>query len=280
MSEHGEYRPAASTAEVIDVISVQSQVIYGCVGNSIAVPSLTRNGLRALAVPTVLLSNTPHYPTCYGGEIPQQWFQGYLQAIAERGLDAQVRAIITGYLRTIDKAEALAAWLAEMRAKKPHLLMIIDPVLGDEDTGFYVDPALAQHYRDSLAPLATGLTPNRFELGCLCGETLRHEDEIVDAARSLLSQHTKWVVVTSAARSDDAQQMKVFCVTAQAVSVTEHPCYPDPPKGTGDLFTAEMTAGLLKGLPVAEAARQAGLFAQQCVWQTREAGWRELKLMA
>ncbi len=92
------------------------------------------------AVPTVLLSNTPHNASCYGGEIPQSWSEGYLAALADRNFDVTARATILGYLKSADKATTLAHWLQLMREKNPQMPVIIDPVLGDDDSGFYVDP--------------------------------------------------------------------------------------------------------------------------------------------
>ena len=63
-------RSAARRHRQVDIISIQSQVVYGCVGNNAAMPVFRKAGWRALAVPTVILSNTPHYPTLHGGAVP------------------------------------------------------------------------------------------------------------------------------------------------------------------------------------------------------------------
>lgn len=240
-----------------DIISIQSQVIYGTVGNSIAAPALESHGWHVLAVPTFLLSNTPDYPSCFGGEISAEWFRGFLQGLHDRGQDAQLRAVITGYLGSTTKAAEVSRWLPETVRTNPQAIVIIDPVMGDDDTGFYVDPALLNWYRDSLAPMATGLTPNRFELACLSGKTLTNDDEVISAARTLLNHRTEWVIVTSAARGEEGKTLSVICVTAEAVHRIEHEAYECAPKGTGDLFAAQLTAFLLKGLPLFEAAELA-----------------------
>ncbi|BDD51462.1 MULTISPECIES: PfkB family carbohydrate kinase [Phytobacter] len=259
-----------------DVISVQSQVTYGSVGNSIALPALTQHGIHALAVPTFLLSNTPHFPASYGGEIPDAWFHGYLRAIEERGQAGSLQAVLTGYLGSVAKARALHGWLIRLREINPSIRVIIDPVMGDEDTGFYVAPELATFYREHLVPLATGLTPNVFELSQLCGCPLQHREDIVQGARTLLTKNTRWVVVTSAATVITQKTMEVFCVTPDSVTVTEHCFYKGAPKGTGDLFSAELTARILQGYRIEDATQLAALFTAQRVLESQAAGYNEL----
>ncbi|UBX48502.1 pyridoxine/pyridoxal/pyridoxamine kinase [Providencia alcalifaciens] len=268
---------ADATPLPYDVVSIQSQVVYGSVGNSIAVPALTKQGLRVAAVPTVILSNTPHYATCYGGELPGEWFRGYLQGFVERGSLNSVKAILTGYLGSPDKAHDLANWLASVREQHSKMPVIVDPVMGDEDSGFYIPPAIADVYRHEVIPLATGIIPNKFELSTLSGQEINNLDDATRAARSLLKGHTQWVIITSAFQPDD-ESIEVVCVTKQDVAVIRHKRYPVTPKGTGDLFGAELTAQLLSGLSVPDAAKMACLRIEQGIIHMAATGRSELVL--
>lgn len=271
---------ASFAIDIPDVISVQSQVTYGSVGNSIAMPALTQHGLYTLAIPTFLLSNTPHSSALYGGELPDEWFRGYLRAVEERGQACSVQAVLTGYLGSMAKASILCTWLTRLRQINTSLRLIIDPVMGDEDTGFYVDPDLASFYREHLVPLATGITPNLFELSQLCGGPLQCREDIIQGARSLLSKNTRWVVVTSAATAVARKTMEVFCVTPESVTVTEHCFYNGAPKGTGDLFSAELTARTLQGYRIEDATQLAALFTAHRVLESQAAGYHELYVKA
>lgn len=268
---------ADATPLPYDVVSIQSQVIYGSVGNSIAVPALTKQGLRVAAVPTVVLSNTPHYATCYGGELPGEWFRGYLNGFIERGSLDSVRAILTGYLGSPEKAQDLANWLIQVREKRNALPIIVDPVMGDEDSGFYIPPEIAEVYRDKVIPLATGIIPNKFELMTLSGKHVNNLDDATVAARSLLKGNTQWVIITSAFQPDD-DNIEVVCVTKDDVAVIRHKRYPVTPKGTGDLFGAELTAQLLAGLSVPDAAKMACLRIEQAIIHMAATGRSELIL--
>ncbi|MGR1813312.1 pyridoxine/pyridoxal/pyridoxamine kinase, partial [Salmonella enterica] len=118
----------------------------------------------AIAVPTVILSNTPHYPTLHGGAVPLDWFEGLLQGLDERGVTRTARAVVCGYLGQPGQAGLLAGWLPALRASRPDLKVHIDPVMGDRNDGLYVNEGLVEQYRDLLVPLADGMTPNHFEL--------------------------------------------------------------------------------------------------------------------
>jgi len=268
----------AYTAQV-DIVSIQSQVVYGYVGNNAAMPVFRRAGLRAIAVPTVLLSNTPHYPTLHGGAVPLDWFEGLLKGLDERGVTKVARAVVCGYLGQPGQADLLARWLPALRAARPNVRVHIDPVMGDRNDGLYVNEGLVAQYRSLLVPLADGMTPNHFELELLVGRALSTMDEVVTAARELIALGPQWIVVTSAApMAAEPGTLQLAVVTRDNVSVVTHPEIAIPPSvhGTGDVFMASVTAKLLTGQDLPGAVREAAALVTATLVRTRELAWEEL----
>ena len=278
MSDTHPFCPSAG-ARLIDVISVQSQVAYGNVGNTIAVQVLQACGLQVAALPTVVLGNTPHYPTMHGGALPQDWFEGILDDLAARQVASRADLVLAGYLGSPAQGLALARWLDRVREHHPALGFQLDPVIGDRDTGVYTDPALIPVWRDVLAPRAQGMTPNHFELEQLVGQPLDTLDACAEAAASLLGKVTRWVVVTSAAPEDgDNDSLRVLLVTHGGCKRFEHPRVPHPVKGTGDLFAALIAARMTRGTRLKEAVGRACDDTVAVLRQVQAQGWQELAL--
>src|ERR1700735_5604294 len=124
------------------VISIQSQVAYGHVGNSAAVFPLQMHGIDVIAVPTTLLSNRPGYPTIRGRVLDAQLVADLLRGIEERGAVDGCRMILSGYLGSAEIAAVVADFVARARARNPSLLYCCDPVLGDRDRGLFVQGPL------------------------------------------------------------------------------------------------------------------------------------------
>lgn len=247
----------------VEVISVQSQVVYGAVGNSAAVPTLLQFGHNVVCVPTVLFSNTPHYGSFHGGPVPEEWFAGYLEDLVKRGALRRAKAVLIGYLGSAEQARLLADWLERQLEGRPDLLVVVDPVMGDYDTGVYVKTGIPEAIRERLAPLASGLVPNGFEFGELTGEAPRTLEETIAAAQGSLARQTalagrtRWVVVTSAPTSGrEAGEAATVVAWRGGHEVLEWRELEFAAKGMGDVFSAALTSGLLRGaeLPAAVAS--------------------------
>lgn len=263
----------------VDVVSVQSQVAYGSVGNSIAVPVLQALGLHVAPVPTVLLGNTPHYPSMHGGPLPQDWFEGLLDDLEARQAATRARLLLVGYLGSPQQGMALARWLDRMHTLNPALRLQIDPVIGDHDYGIYTDPALVPVWRDHLLPRAHGLTPNHFELEQLCGRKLHTLVDCIDAARALLNDTTHWVVVTSAAPERcPSGKVQLVAASHDGHEVIEHPQVPHAVKGVGDMFAALVGGRMLADLPLAEAVHRACDDVVKVLQHVQAQDWQELVL--
>ncbi|AOH36053.1 bifunctional hydroxymethylpyrimidine kinase/phosphomethylpyrimidine kinase [Luteimonas sp. JM171] len=264
---------------IVDVVSVQSQVAYGNVGNNIAVPVLLALGLQVAPVPTVVFGNTPHYPTMHGGPLPLDWFKGLLDDLEAREAATRAKRVLVGYLGSPEQGIALAEWLRRMREVNPALRVQIDPVIGDHDYGIYTDPALLPVWRDHLMPLAEGLCPNHFEVGHLAGRSPRTLEDCLDAAEALLGDATRWVVVTSAAPELCPPGRIQLAIVGDGVrEVREHPLVPHPVKGVGDMFAAMIAGRLENGADLLDAVDRTCADVVEVLQHVQAQGWQELGL--
>ena len=278
MSTPQSFHPDAG-ARLVDAISIQSQVAYGNVGNTIAVQVLQACGLQVAAVPTVVLGNTPHYPSMHGGVLPQDWFEGILDDLVARQAATRADLVLAGYLGSPAQGRALARWLDQVQEVNPTLRLQIDPVIGDRDTGIYTDPALIPVWRDALAPRAEGMTPNHFELEQLAGRRLPTLDACAEAAAGVLRGRTHWVAVTSAAPDDcPTGRLQVLLVTHEGSERFEHAQVAHAVKGTGDLFGALIAGRRARGVALRDAVRRACDDTETILREVLARGWQELAL--
>ncbi|MGI6855402.1 pyridoxal kinase [Mesorhizobium sp. 1B3] len=240
------------------VISIQSQVVHGHVGNSAAVFPMQAEGLAVAAVPTTLLSNHPHYPTTRGRVLEPQLVNDLLLGVEERGLVEKASILLTGYLGSVANAEVVAAFVARARKSNPSLLYVCDPVVGDDDVGIFVADGLLEAFRDTLVPMASAITPNQFELELLSGLAARSAPDLRVAAAALADGSRRSVIATGCTLEDTpVGKVETILCEPHGLSRTATDRLPIRPCGTGDLFTALFVAGLAKGLPAAEACRRA-----------------------
>lgn len=261
------------------VISIQSQVVHGHVGNSAAVFPMQASGLTVAAVPTTLLSNHPHYPTMRGQILPCELIADLLTGVEERGLVEKASVLVTGYLGSPANASVVADFVARAKKRNPDLSYVCDPVIGDDDIGVFVADGLVKAFRDTLVPMASAITPNQFELQLLSGQAIRSAAELRAAADRLGSRAMRTVVVTGSTLADTPDgKVETICYEAGRLHRVATDRLPIRPCGTGDLFTGLFVAGIAKGLGAIDACEQATARVLRILERTMDAGAEEMQL--
>jgi pyridoxine kinase len=270
------------------VISIQSQVAYGHVGNSAAVFPLQMHGIDVVSVPTTLLSNRPGYPTVRGRVLDAELVADLLRGLEERGAVDGCRMILSGYLGSPEIAAVVADFVARARARNPALLYCCDPVLGDRDRGLYVQAAIPPLVRDRLCPLADILTPNHFEFEYLVGAntttktttTAATSGEVIAQAQTLLARGPSTVVVTSTELSDAPDgEIETLAVERSQSWRVRTPRLPISPSGTGDLFAALFAAARVQSADTPDALGHAASAIFAVLERTAISGTEEMRIV-
>lgn len=223
------------------IVSIQSQLVFGCAGNNAAVPLLQRLGATVYAIPTALLSNTPHYPSIAGGPIDPALIESLLDRLLDRIEPGDIDAVLTGYIGSAGAAHAAARFIDRVRERHPNVVVLCDPVIGDIDTGLYVDEDVAAALAELLVPRADILTPNLFEARRLTGSRIDDPWAILDA---LLAQRACVAAVTGIDAGDGEVRTVAGDRNGRWSVVT--PRLDLRPTGTGDIFSAAFLHATLR----------------------------------
>jgi pyridoxine kinase len=266
------------------VISIQSQVAYGHVGNSAAMFPMQMHGVDVVAVPTVLLSNRPGYPTIRGWVLEAQLVADLLLGVEERGAVEASSMILSGYLGSPEIAAVVADFVTRAKARNPKLSYCCDPVLGDRDRGLFVQADIPPLVRDRLCPLAALITPNHFEFEWLCGSRAKTSGQMIAQAQTLLARGPSTVVVTSAELADTPDdEIETLAVerTKDGVKTwrVRTPKLPISPSGTGDLFAALLVSARVNGADTPEALGHAASAIFAALERTAVSGTEEMRIV-
>jgi len=177
------------------VLSIQSTVVHGYVGNKSAVFPLQTLGIEVDPINSVQFSNHTGYPIFTGHTLDGPQLKELVRGLTENGLIDHTH-LLTGYMKSPSILRTVVETLRLLREKNPNTTYFCDPVMGDNGE-LYVPEELVPVYRDEVVPLATVLTPNQFEAETLTGVTITSDGDAVTAMDRLHAQGVKIVVITS-----------------------------------------------------------------------------------
>ena len=265
----------------MELLSIQSSVAFGHVGNSAAVFPLQRLGIEAWAVNTVHFSNHTGYGAWRGPLLSAEDLREVIRGVEERGALARVAAVLSGYQGAEEVGQVVLDTVARARELHPGAVYCCDPVMGDVGRGMFVRPGIPEFMRDRVVPQADVITPNHFELDFLAGTTTRTLPELLDAVDAVRERGPSTVLVTSVLTDQTPEDsVDLVAVDDSGAWTTRTPLLPISPNGCGDVTAAVFLAHLLTTGSPQLALERVTSTAFGVLEATLAAGTREIQLVA
>jgi pyridoxine kinase len=264
----------------MNILSIQSHVAYGHVGNSAAVFPLQRIGVEVWPVHTVQFSNHTGYGAWRGRAFSGEAIRAVVEGIDERGVLSECDGVISGYLGSADIGEAVVDTVGRVKGANPAARYCCDPVIGDVGRGVFVRRGVPELIRERVLPIADFVTPNQFELDFLTARTTATLAEALAAVDALHALGPRVVLVTSL-RLDDTPADALDLVASDGIDRyrLRTPLLPLTINGAGDLIAALFFAHHLSTGSAAEALSLAASSLFGVLSRTAEQGSREMLLV-
>lgn len=229
-----------------NIISVQSRLVFGHVGNNIAEMAISMHGLDIIAFPTVLFSTHTGFTPVYGSAISKNLFEDLIKGIEAIGVLDNAFGMITGYIASTDIIDSTVSFVEDLQLKYPDLPYICDPVMGDNG-GLYVKEEVASKVINELIPLSQIITPNQFEFEYIVGRKANSVADILECIDAHPIIKDKTIVITGCQLSDTPDAIiETLIVQNKTVKRISSPRIDVSMVGTGDFFGAILISQLAK----------------------------------
>jgi pyridoxine kinase len=264
----------------VKILSIQSAVAYGHVGNSAAVFPLQRIGVEVIPVNTVNFSNHTGYGAWRGPLISPEQVGEVITGVEERGAFPQIDVVLSGYQGGVGIGDVIVDAVQRVKAANPDALYACDPVMGNAKSGCFVAPEIPDLLRDRVVPNADIITPNQFELGFLTGTEPASLESTLASVELARAMGPSVVLVTSVERPDrDPETIEMLVVDDAGRWVVQTPLLPFKANGSGDVTAALFAAhyGETRDAKLALERTASSVF--DLVELTYRSGQRELQLV-
>lgn len=265
----------------MNILSIQSHVAFGHVGNASAVFPMQRLGVEVWPIHTVQFSNHTGYGAWKGRVFDGGMIEEVMEGIAERGVLPSCDGVLSGYMGSADIGHAILHSVERVRGANPKALYACDPVMGDVGRGVFVRPGIPEFMREQAVPAADIVTPNQFELELLTDIEIRTIADAHRAVETLRDAGPKVVLVTSLATDetpDDA--IDLMAADARGAFRVRTPKLDVSVNGAGDAIAALFFVHYLREESAAAALAKAAASIYGLLKRTKEAGSREILTVA
>jgi len=261
----------------MNVLSIQSHVAYGHVGNASAVFPMQRLGVEVWPIHTVQFSNHTGYGSWKGRVFDGPAIEELVEGIAERGVLEKCDGVLSGYMGSADIGNAILSAVARVRALNPQSLYCCDPVIGDVGRGVFVRPGIPEFMREKAIPAADIITPNQFELDYLSGLTTETLNDVKQAVATVQELGPRAVLVTSVeTRETPSDAIDLLAGEGGRFWRVRTPKLSLSVNGAGDAIAALFFVHYARSRSPATALAEASASVYGLLKRTEEAGSREI----
>jgi len=265
----------------MNLLSIQSHVAYGHVGNAAAVFPLQRIGVEVWPVHTLQFSNHPGYGDWTGRVFEAAMIRDIVTGIEQRGVLGSCDGVLSGYMGSAAIGAAILAAVATVKRANPAARYCCDPVIGDVGRGIFVQAGVAEFIKRKALPAADVITPNQFELDYLAGAESRTLSQAFAAIDALHKLGPRTILVTSLHTEDTPDDAIDLLASDQRGRFRlRTPKLPIAVNGAGDAIAALFLAHYLRSGSAGEALSQAASAIFGVLAKTAASGAREIQLVA
>ena len=265
----------------MNLLSIQSHVAYGHVGNSAAVFPLQRMGVEVWPIHTVQFSNHTGYGDWRGQVFDARTIREVIGGIEQRGVLGTCDGVLSGYMGGADVGAAVLDAVATVKRANPSARYACDPVIGDAGRGIFVARGIPEFMKERAVPAADIITPNQFELDYLAGRESRTLADALAAVKVVHGLGPRAILVTSLHTEDTPEEtIDLLASDATGRFHLRTPKLPLVVNGAGDAIAALFFAHYLRSGKIDEALSRAGSAIFGVLTKTAQAGADEIQLVA
>jgi pyridoxine kinase len=266
--------------ETMNLLSIQSHVAYGHVGNSAAVFPLQRMGVEVWPIHTVQFSNHTGYGQWQGRVFDAGLIRELVGGIEQRGVLGECDGVLSGYMGGADIGGAILDAVATVKRANPSTKYCCDPVIGDVGRGIFVREGIPEFMKQKAVPAADIITPNQFELDYLAGRSSKTLTAARDAVAAVHDLGPRAILVTSL-HTDETPEDAIDLMASDQTGVfrLRTPKLPLMVSGAGDAIAALFFAHYLRTGKIDEALSHAASAVFGVLSKTAEAGAPEIQLV-
>jgi len=267
--------------DAMNLLSIQSHVAYGHVGNSAAVFPLQRMGVEVWPIHTVQFSNHTGYGNWQGQVFDARTIREVIGGIEQRGVLGECDGVLSGYMGGVDIGAAILDAVATVKRANPSARYACDPVIGDAGRGIFVARGIPEFMKERAVPAADIITPNHFELDYLAGRESKTLADALAAVKVVHGLGPRAILVTSLHTEDTPEEtIDLLASDATGRFRLRTPKLPLVVNGAGDAIAALFFAHYLRIGRIEEALSRAASAIFGVLTKTAAAGAGEIQLVA